>query len=217
MTKPIRLALLLMLPTFALAGMASAASIHDIVIDTITTCGLPSATCFVDPGSFGSPASGDADFTPIGLPWTYSFQTGAAVTWCDSCNGLEYDATFDSGSFTMTGPAALTFTGVVTSGTGAAGGTLAQAGVSFFGQWSDGLYGYGSAGIVETYPGVFEVSLDSNLVPEPSPFVLFAIGTIGFWTLARRRPACPPRALRPPRRGRERTARIKQVPPVTQR
>jgi len=190
MTKPIRFALLLMFAMFALAGVASAASIHDIVIDTTTSYFLPSATCFFDIGDSGSPASGSADFTPIGLPWTYSFQTGAAVTWCEPCNnGPEYDATFDSGSFAMTGPAGLTFTGVVTSGSGTAAGTLAQAGVSYLGQWSDGLYGYGSAEILETFPGVFDVHLDSNLVPEPSPFVLFAIA-IGFWTLASGRAAC---------------------------
>ena len=85
----------------------------------------------------------------------------------------------------MTGPAGLTFTGVVTSGSGTAEGTLAEVGVSYFGQWSDGLYGYGSAEI-----GDFGLHLDSNLAPEPSPFVLFAIGAIGFWTLARRRAAC---------------------------
>ncbi len=194
MTKPIRFALLLMFAMFAWAGLASAASIQTVVIDTTTTCALPSATCFFDIGDSGSPASGSADFTPIGLPWTYSFQTGAAVTWCEPCNngfGPEYDATFDSGSFTMKGPAGLTFTGVVTSGSGTAEGTLAEAGVSYFGQWSDGLYGYGSAQIIETYPGVFDSHLDSNLAPEPSSFVRLTIGAIGFWTLARRRTACP--------------------------
>jgi hypothetical protein len=79
----------------------------------------------------------------------------------------------------MTGPAG-TFTGVVTSGDAEAMGSGINAdGVSYSGQWSDGVHGFGTARISLNEPLNFGlVHLDSNVVPEPSSFVLFASGLL---------------------------------------
>ena len=109
MAKFLRFALLLMFAVFAWVSAASAANILTAVIDVTTEDGFCTTPvpCSLDTGSFGSPATGSADFTPIGQPWTFDFTTGNASTSCGNfgppqapCpDGSPYKATFGSGGF----------------------------------------------------------------------------------------------------------------------
>lgn len=206
MRRCIRPSFLLTSAMFASVAAGSAASIQTVVIDTYCNYPVSSVVCSAHIPGGTSGVTGHADFTPIGQPWTFDLTTGAAVTACTigpsdphACGIYLYYATYDSGEFTMTGPAGLTFTGVVTSGFAAAlGPPQAEVGVSYFGQWSDGLYGYGTAMIVADFPASF-VHLDSNIAPEPSPLMLFGTWAIVFCMLPKRFRHQVMTAIAPPR------------------
>ena len=108
----------------------------------------PLGACFVDPFAGGQPgnyADGSANFNPIGQPWSYTFQTALPLTWNYDSQTGEYSAAFGAGgSFLMTGPGGLTFTGEITGGDAfqSQGGTAFGVNLSFAGQWSTGVNGY---------------------------------------------------------------------------
>jgi hypothetical protein len=135
--------------------------------------------CSADPSNNGDPASASADFTHIGQPWTFQTTRGDAIQW--QFNGDEYDATFGrGGTFYMTGPSGLTFTGVVTSGTAQWGdfGFLVQ--VSYSGEWSNGVFATGEAESGFSSGGENAVaSLNSQVSPEPSSLLLLGTGVVG--------------------------------------
>jgi uncharacterized repeat protein (TIGR03803 family) len=134
----LRFALFLALAT--LVCVASGFAGDPLTIGIETSC--PPANCSADPGFMGGSAGGQADFNSIGYPWTYNFETAKALTW--SQNGNSYYAEFGyGGSFAMTGPGGVTFTGVITSGYAAVMGFQYVVAVRYSGQWSNGLYGYG--------------------------------------------------------------------------
>jgi hypothetical protein len=92
------------------------------------------------------PASGSANFNPVGQPWTFTLQTGDPLTWTLTNQGYLYTATFgEGGNIEIIGPEG-TFSGVVTSG-GTQGGDdpylVYWLAVSFRGQWSDGKAAHG--------------------------------------------------------------------------
>jgi hypothetical protein len=101
--------------------------------------------CASDPGGGGSPATASADFQPSMEPWIFNGTTRNALSWYGE--GGDYHAIFGyGGTFDISGPEGLIFTGVVTSGVAAMDGPgVWVVDVNYFGQWSNGLYGYGTA------------------------------------------------------------------------
>lgn len=128
-------------------------------------------------GVGGSPASGTADFTLAGFPWTFSFETAPALT--EQCSdGYCIDRYGDGGTFSMTGPDGV-LNGIVTSGDAFDSPLGAMVEVNFFGQWSDGsyLYGYADVKYLMDY-GQQSASLRAQPTPEPSSLLLFGSGIL---------------------------------------
>jgi hypothetical protein len=188
MPRYMRFVVLLVFAWLLSVSFASADIIQTLTIAINTDC--PPATCIFFTGDMGSPASGSGDFTPIGDPWTYQFQTGNALSWCENTcgGGLLYQATFGyGGSVQMTGPDGLTFTGVVTQGGVAVSGFMVGVDVDYFGQWSNGLYGYGTIETMTDPPFDFLVEqFTANVAPEPSSLMLLGTGVASLWSLGRR-------------------------------
>jgi PEP-CTERM motif len=174
-TKSVRSTVLVFLILTASAAIATAGIIQDLTVNLQ----LNPCSCYYDTGYDGSPAVGTADFTSI-APWTITFGTGDALSWYESPNS--YLATFGAGGvFDMTGPYGLTFSGVVTSGQSGYAGFQSFVDVTFSGNWSDGLYGYGDAELYFT-GGSYESDLNAYAsAPEPSSLGLMASGLLGIW------------------------------------
>lgn len=167
------------LVSLILIASAAAATADDLQVNLM----LIPCNCYYDSGDMGSPASGYADFTSI-APWTINFATGDALSWQEGYDS--YYATFGRGGFfDMTGPAGLTFTGVVDSGQSGYMGFQSFLDVTFSGQWSNGVYGYGDA---ELYfvNGRYESDLNAYVAPEPSSLGLMGTGVLGIWGGGRR-------------------------------
>lgn len=178
-----------LLCSFILLALAPLASADDIIqiltVDLqMNDCG---SYCYSDPGNFnGSPATAMANFALIDEPWMFNTGTGNALSWVYT--GYSYDATFGyGGSFYMNGPEGLTFTGVVTSGTAFFVFNAWDVHVTYFGQWSNGLYGDGIADVLIQNGGVSSLAtLKSQIAPEPSSFVLLVSGIVGLWGWGRK-------------------------------
>jgi hypothetical protein len=170
----------------ALAHLASADNVNQLLtVDLQMDCSGGSA-CYSDPGAYGSPATAWADFTLVGDPWAFNTTTANALSWVYV--GDSYFATFGYGGvFDMSGPEGFTFTGVVTSGTAEFTFNSWDVHVTYFGQWSNGLYGDGIADVHIGNGGVETMaSLTSQIAPEPSSFVLLGTGILGLWRWGRR-------------------------------
>jgi hypothetical protein len=182
MTKILCATLLLVSAQLVFAGNLNNESINQILtVNLAMDCSEQLGQyCDADPGAFGGPARSEADFTPIGQPWEFGATTGSALSW--AYNGDNYFATFGyGGSFDMNGPNGLTFTGVVTSGstTFIAPGSW-NVDVTYFGQWSNGLYADGSAEVQIQEGGVIRsAGLSSQIAPEPGTFLLMGSGLLG--------------------------------------
>jgi hypothetical protein len=133
---------------FAATPFAAADIIQDLTVNIdFQTCN--NTLCMFDEGFDGNPASGYASFAQLGLPWSYAFVTAAPYWWCEpgQCGDYWYNAEFgQGGTFTMTGPHDLTFSGIVTSGwTTHYGPGNDVITIDFSGQWSNGLLAFGEA------------------------------------------------------------------------
>jgi hypothetical protein len=98
---------------------------------------------FGDPG-YKAGGSGNFSTGTTGAPSvSYYFVTGLPLSWSDT--GYSYTATFGlGGSFQMTLPNGLTFTGMITSGSAGSEGFTSEIQVYYAGRWSDGQYATGS-------------------------------------------------------------------------
>src|SRR5215471_20956493 len=123
--------------------------------------------------------------------------TPPPYSWCDStqlqCGGFWYQALFgQGGTFTMTGPQALTFNGIITSGwithPGPGNDSIT---INFSGQWSNGLSSSGEA-FEYWWSDPFldvEASLNTStttIVPEPRSLMLLGSGVLGLAGVLRR-------------------------------
>jgi PEP-CTERM motif-containing protein len=83
----------------------------------------------------------------------------------------------------MTGPDMLTFSGVVTGGASWDSYVYGLgASVGFYGQWSNGLTGYGYADVVINLPALYNYAdLSARVTPEPSSLGLSGGGILAIW------------------------------------
>ena len=188
MPKIARSTILLSLILMASAAIAAAGIIQDLTVSlTLDQCGSQ-GVCELQVFTTGDPpwpAAGWANFTSI-APWTFNFVTGYPLSWYEGYNSFVYGATFGyGGNFSMTGPLGLTFSGAVTSGWDGLDCCGATVSVAFFGQWSNGLYGFGHAD-VETSFGDLASHLDTFVAPEPSSPGLMACGVLAIWGVRKR-------------------------------
>jgi PEP-CTERM motif len=198
MSKSVLVSLMFLLCVpFASAGSINSASAPSLDTSTPPPIGnlYYYGYCFgsVNPctyflGMEGSPGSGSLanDLNSLGTPGlSVSFVTGPALTWSDE-GGQGYEASFGyGGSFQITLANGLNFNGVVTSGVDGTMGTLSGITVSFFGQWSNGQYGFGSTQLMETPYGLV-AQFNEQPAPEPSTFAMFGTGLAGLWGLRRK-------------------------------
>jgi hypothetical protein len=156
---------------FCLTTFALADNTNELTFSISMDCNR-GQYCFSDPGSAGSPASANGDFSYVGDPFTFNALTGGATQWV--LNGQDYSATFGyGGSFQMTGPDGLTFSGVVTSGSAEFVPDSWTVQINYAGEWSNGLYATGSAEVQVGEGGAFTTaSLQSQVSPEPSSLLL---------------------------------------------
>jgi len=178
----------------AAVPIASADIIQDLTVD-ISSCNSCSSTFFPGypqdpPYYYIAPGHGSAYFSPLGLPWAFSFTTALPTSW--SVAGYLYGLTFGQGGvFNMTGPYGLTFAGMVDYGASYHALGQATISVNFSGYWSNGLSAEGS--IFQTYtagnPAVYTASLNtsptSSAVPEPGSLLLLTSSVLIFWKFRR--------------------------------
>jgi hypothetical protein len=166
--------------TLAATSFAAADIVQNLTANIdFQTCN--NTLCMFDVGFDGYPASGYASFTQLALPWTYAFVTPPPYSWCDStqlqCGGFWYQALFgQGGTFTMTGPQALTFNGIITSGwithPGPGNDSIT---INFSGQWSNGLSASGEAFEYWWSDPFFDV--EASLHTSPTTIVLSPVAS----------------------------------------
>jgi hypothetical protein len=138
--------------------------------------------CDAVPGAEGEPSYAHADFSLINEPWSFDLMTAPALDWLGNHSDYGY-----GGYFNMNGPDGLTFTGVVTSGTSDFSEGSWDVVVSYFGQWSNGVYAEGTADVFINESGrLSQADLISGPAPEPSSFVLLGSGLLGIMAFGRR-------------------------------
>ncbi len=181
--------------------VAIARADQSLNIDLSVSCSQLLDGCLLNDGfeylvSFGGPESGSANFDPVAPGWSFSFQSAPATSWQYEeyvMGYYSYNAQFGyGGSFTMTAPGSLTFTGVVTSGNAfefeIGGGGREGVDAFFFGQWSNGLYASGEADLGESFEvGAPYVNLHTAITPEPASIALFGSGILGIAEVLRRK------------------------------
>ena len=176
--------LLLTLGQSTSADMNNTFSIQPLIANFNYDSPCPPANCWY---SFyiDTPAAGTVDFNPAGYPITFNFETGPPTSWYWN-GGYIYGAIFGYGGFfDMTGSDGLTFTGVVTSGSDAAGGLNSMVQVNYNGEWSDGEYAEGSVEINQNQYGTF-AGIDEEALPEPSSISLLGTGFLALWGCGRK-------------------------------
>lgn len=174
----------------ASAGVACADELNINIPHSACT---PNVTCTLDPyiQGMGSPAEGSAIFPLISLaagPWQFNFMTGDPLSW--SYYADNYSALFGvGGSFQMTAPDKLTFSGQITGGKVNDRFEYTSADLTFDGLWANNQYASGEL-VITFLSGAnnYFTSLEVNTteVPEPASLALLGSGISGVWAARKR-------------------------------
>ncbi len=167
------------------------ASIDDSIEINVTCATFQYQYCSFNTGGqypLGNPASGNANFNPLGYPWSFTFETAPPLTytWYEESN---YSATFGyGGTFMITGPEG-TFSGVVTGGEASQSSNGNESvGVTYFGRWSDGTYADGSVSLAFNFDeGTIQANFNEQPAPEPGSLLLLGSGVLGLGGLSKLR------------------------------
>jgi hypothetical protein len=166
--------------------LASASAVSSLTTIITMGCSTPPAVCNFDPGSQGSPEHGMADFSSVAPGWSATFDSSPAITW-----GIffgEYIANFGpGGSFAITAPGGMQFSGVLTSGLALSFPNGSAETVAWFqGYWNSGLFANGVMDWNSFDPGSPATLNVTTFTPEPGSFLLFGTALAGLAGARRR-------------------------------
>ena len=172
-----------------MAVVAQAGSVNDSVEINVTCSTFGYQYCSFNPGAqypLGNPATGNANFNPLGYPWSFTFQTAPPLTYTWS-ELSTYSATFGyGGTFMITGPEG-TFAGVVTGGDASQSSNGDESVyVTYFGRWSDGKYAEGFVSMDFSFDfGTIQADFTNQPAPEPGTMLLLCSAVFGLGGLSK--------------------------------
>lgn len=168
------------------APVASASVVPWLTTTIVMDCSMFPTACSFDPGSQGSSEQGLADFSPVAPGWSATFDSGPAIAWGVIFGA--YQAEFGvGGSFAMTAPGGMQFSGMLTSGVAFSfPGPFAETVAWFEGNWNNGFNAEGVM-VWNNFEAGNPVILDvTTSTPEPNSLLLVGSAFAGLAGMLRR-------------------------------